>query len=51
MSTATENTPRISEDWLSLGIGLGIFLLALLGLAGIDPLGWVVATSVWTDAT
>ena len=49
MSTTTESPPRFSEDWLSLGIGLAIFLLALPGLAGIDLLGWVVTTAVWTD--
>jgi len=49
MSTTTESPPRFSEDWLSLAIGLAIFLLALPGLAGIDLLGWVVTTAVWTD--
>jgi len=41
--------PRISEDWLSLIIGLLIFALALAGLANINLLGWVVTTSVWTN--
>jgi uncharacterized membrane protein YadS len=41
--------PRISEDWLSLIIGLLIFLLALAGLANVNLLGWVVTTSVWTN--
>ena len=41
----------LSEDWLAVWIGLLIFVLALAGLAGIDLLGWVVTTSVWTDAT
>lgn len=41
--------PRISEDWLSLVIGLFIFALALAGLANVNLLGWVVTTSVWTD--
>ena len=39
----------ISEDWLSLWIGLVIFVLSLALLAGPDLLGWVVATGVWTD--
>jgi len=39
----------ISEDWLSLWIGLVIFVLSLALLAGTDLLGWVVATGVWTD--
>ena len=41
----------LSEDWLAVWIGLLIFVLALAGLAGIDLLGWVVTTSVWTDPT
>src|SRR5437016_4110858 len=41
--------PRISEDWLSLIIGLLIFTLALAGLADVNLLGWVVTTSVWSD--
>ena len=39
----------ISEDWLSVWIGLLVFVLALGMLAGTDVLGWVVTTSVWTD--
>ena len=45
-----ELTPRISEDWLSLIIGLFIFIVALAGIANVDLLGWVVTTSVWSDA-
>jgi len=45
-----ELAPRISEDWLSLIIGLFIFVLALAGIANVDLLGWVVTTSVWSDA-
>jgi len=45
-----ELAPRISEDWLSLIIGLFIFILALAGIANVDLLGWVVTTSVWSDA-
>ena len=44
-----ETAPRISEDWLSLIVGLLIFALALAGLANVDLLGWAVTTSVWTD--
>lgn len=40
---------RITEDWLAVWIGLLVFLLALAGLAGADPLGWAVTTSVWTS--
>ncbi len=39
----------ISEDWLSLWIGLAVFVLSLGVLVGADILGWVVTTSVWTD--
>jgi len=41
----------LSEDWLSVWIGLLIFVLSLGLLAGADLLGWVVATSVWNDAS
>jgi uncharacterized membrane protein YadS len=58
MSVATESArwpstaqpaPRINEDWLSVWIGLAIFVLALGVLGGVDLLGWVVSTSVWID--
>ncbi|HET9668116.1 MAG TPA: putative sulfate exporter family transporter [Casimicrobiaceae bacterium] len=39
----------ISEDWLSLWIGLAIFVLSLGLLVNADLLGWAVTTSVWTD--
>jgi uncharacterized membrane protein YadS len=39
----------LSEDWLSLIIGLLIFVLALGLLADMDLLGWVVTTEVWVD--
>ncbi|HZP76893.1 MAG TPA: putative sulfate exporter family transporter [Pseudolabrys sp.] len=39
----------LNEDWLSLIIGLLVFVLALGMVAGVDVLGWVVTTSVWTD--
>jgi uncharacterized membrane protein YadS len=38
---------RLSEDWLALGIGLLLFGLSLFALAGVDLLGWSVATQVW----
>ena len=41
--------PWITEDWLSVRIGLAIFALALAGLGGVDLLGWAVSTSVWID--
>jgi uncharacterized membrane protein YadS len=48
-TSATEPRPWITEDWLSLWIGLGISALALIWLWGVDLLGWVVSTSVWID--
>lgn len=44
-------SPKISEDWLSLIIGLAIFILALPLIFGVDLLGWVVTTSVWSTAS
>jgi uncharacterized membrane protein YadS len=46
-----EIAPRISEDWLSLIIGLLIFALALGAVANVDLLGWLVSTATWTDLT
>jgi uncharacterized membrane protein YadS len=45
----TQSVPRITEDWLSVIIGLLIFVLALAGLANVDLIGWVVTTSVWSN--
>jgi uncharacterized membrane protein YadS len=44
-------TQGLSEDWLSLWLGLFIFVLSLGVLAGVDVLGWAVTTSVWTDVS
>ncbi|HSN41620.1 MAG TPA: putative sulfate exporter family transporter [Burkholderiales bacterium] len=44
-----QNMQGISEDWLSVWIGLLIFVLALGVVVGADVLGWVVTTSVWND--
>jgi uncharacterized membrane protein YadS len=38
-----------NEDWLSVAIGLAVFVLALASAVGVDLLGWVVTTSVWSD--
>jgi len=46
-----ERSRGLSEDWLAVWIGLGIFVLALGVLAGVDALGWVVTTAVWNDAS
>src|SRR5262245_42120268 len=51
-STESPTAPsRLNEDWLALIIGLGLFLLGLGPLVGVDVLGWIVSTSVWTDIT
>src|SRR5437763_126228 len=39
----------MSEDWLSVWIGLLVFLLSLGVFVGSDILGWVVTTGVWND--
>jgi hypothetical protein len=46
---ARDQQPWLTEDWLSVGIGLLIFVLALVALTGTDLLGWAVTTSVWVD--
>lgn len=43
------NGKGLSEDWLSLIIGLVIFVLSLGLVANMDLLGWVITTSVWAD--
>jgi uncharacterized membrane protein YadS len=42
---------RLNEDWLSVVIGLLVFVLALASVGGTDLLGWAVTTSVYTDLT
>jgi hypothetical protein len=49
LSLSTPDRQGLTEDWVSLGIGLFVLALALAGTAGPDLLGWVVSTSVWTD--
>lgn len=44
-----QRKPILSEDWLSLWLGLFIFLLSLGVIFGIDLLGWGVKVSVWND--
>ena len=39
----------ISEDWLSLWIGLFVFILSLGLFLNLDVLGWGIKTNVWTD--
>ncbi len=42
-------TLTLSEDWLSVVIGLLVFGLALAVLGNFDLLGWAATTKVWTD--
>lgn len=49
MMPPEQTSKGISEDWLSVWIGLLIFLLSLGVFLGADLLGWVITTSVWTD--
>jgi uncharacterized membrane protein YadS len=51
LSLSTPSRRGLTEDWVSLGIGLFVLVLALAGTAGPDLLGWVITTSVWTDVT
>jgi uncharacterized membrane protein YadS len=46
-----EKKPGISEDWLSLWLGLFVFLLGLGVFVGVDLLGWAVKTDMWVDIT
>lgn len=39
----------ISEDWLSLILGIVIFILGLGVFGGVDILGWSANTRTWTD--
>jgi hypothetical protein len=41
----------LTEDWLSVFIGVLVFALSLFSLSGIDLLGWAVTTSIYTDLT
>ena len=38
-----------NEDWLSLWMGLFIFILSLGLFIGFDTLGWGIKTNVWSD--
>jgi hypothetical protein len=46
-----QNKQGLSEDWLSVIIGLFIFLLSLGLFAGVDILGWGIKTNVFMDAS
>ena len=44
-----EKKTTISEDWLSLCLGLFVFVLSLGLFFGLDLLGWGVKTNVWMN--
>jgi uncharacterized membrane protein YadS len=44
-----QRKPILSEDWLSLWLGLFIFLLSLGVIFGVDLLGWGVKVSTWNE--
>ena len=46
-----EGKKGISEDWLSLWMGLFVFILGLGLFIGWDILGWGIKTNVWIDIT
>ncbi len=46
-----EGKKGISEDWLSLWMGLFIFVLGLGMFIGMDLLGWGIKLNIWTDLT
>jgi uncharacterized membrane protein YadS len=46
-----EGKKGISEDWLSLWMGLFVFVLGLGLFVGLDILGWGIKTNVWLDIT
>ncbi|MEW6770953.1 MAG: putative sulfate exporter family transporter [Bacillota bacterium] len=48
-TSASRSSLLKTEDWWAVWLGLFIFALGLLKLAGVDILGWVVKTSVWLD--
>ncbi len=50
-ATCAVEKKGISEDWLSLWLGLFIFVLSLFAFAKTDILGWGISTKVWTDAS
>ncbi|MBT8379048.1 MAG: YeiH family protein [Ignavibacteria bacterium] len=47
----SEKRSFISEDWLSLWIGLFVFILSLGLFFEADILGWGIKAKVWTDIT
>ena len=49
MADAKRHFLLATEDWLSVWIGLLIFVLAMGPLVGLDLLGWAVKPEMWTS--
>ncbi len=49
LAHAVAARPVLTEDWLSVVLGLAVFALAVAAFFGVDLIGWAVTTSVWTD--
>src|ERR1041384_2627616 len=47
--TKTHSGPALNEDRLALAIGLLLFLIASLGVTGVEPFGWGLKTNVWLN--
>ena len=43
------NNNKLTEDSVALFIGCFVFILAALNLWGVDVLGWVLKTNMWTS--
>jgi hypothetical protein len=46
-SNQPSHPPVLNEDWLALAIGLGLFLVSLIGVTGHEPFGWAIKTNIW----
>jgi len=44
-----EKRTGLSEDWMAVIIGLGIFLISMIAFTGFEVFGWGIKTKVWMD--
>lgn len=44
-----KKTALLNEDWLSFWLAMALFAISLLSFAGVNTLGWIVSTKVWTQ--
>lgn len=49
VETCAPGKKGVSEDWLSLWLGLFIFFISLVAFTGTDLLGWGISTTPWKD--